>query len=49
MKYFAVTLLSASMASFLVVQDIHAEEKTMDKLHLTSQAFAHNGMIPPVT
>jgi hypothetical protein len=47
MKYFAVTLLSAAIASFLVVQNIHAEEKTMDKLHLTSQAFAHNGMIPP--
>jgi hypothetical protein len=47
MNCFAVTLLSAAIASFLAVQDLHAEGRTMDKLQLTSQAFAHNGMIPP--
>ena len=47
MKVIAVTLLSAAIASFLAVQDIHAEDKKMEKLHLTSQAFTHNGMIPP--
>jgi hypothetical protein len=47
MKGFYVTLLSAAIASFPAVQAIHAEGKTMDRLHLTSQAFSRNGMIPP--
>ena len=47
MKCFAITLLSAAIASILAVQDIHAEEKKMKTLHLASRAFAHNGMIPP--
>lgn len=47
MKWIPVTLLSAAIASFLVVRDIHAEGRKMDKLQLASQAFAHNGMIPP--
>src|SRR5512135_916955 len=47
MKFIAVTLLSAAIASFPAVQEIHAEDRKMEKLHLTSQAFTHNGMIPP--
>jgi phosphatidylethanolamine-binding protein (PEBP) family uncharacterized protein len=47
MKFIAVTLLPAAIASFLVVQDLHAEGRKMDKLQLTSQAFSQNGMIPP--
>ena len=47
MKFIAVTLLSAAIASFPAVQAIHAEDRKMEKLHLTSQAFTHNGMIPP--
>lgn len=47
MKFIAVTLLSAAIASFPAVQEIHAEDTKMEKLHLTSQAFTHNGMIPP--
>jgi Raf kinase inhibitor-like YbhB/YbcL family protein len=47
MKYSEVFLSSAAIVSFLAIQDIHAEGKAMNKLHLASQAFAHNGMIPP--
>ena len=47
MKCFAATLLSAAIASFLAAQAIHAEGRTLIKLQITSQAFAHDGMIPP--
>jgi hypothetical protein len=31
---------------FLAIPDLHAEERTMDMMLLTSQAFPQNGMIP---
>ncbi|MGB5197246.1 MAG: YbhB/YbcL family Raf kinase inhibitor-like protein, partial [Candidatus Deferrimicrobium sp.] len=47
MKSFAIALSAAAVLSFLAIPDIHAEERTMDKLQFTSQAFPNNGMIPP--
>jgi Raf kinase inhibitor-like YbhB/YbcL family protein len=47
-------LFGAMTAAFLAavlslpgLQDIHAEERTMSELTLSSPAFSHDGMIPP--
>lgn len=47
MKSLAVALLATAAVSFFGIPEIQAEEKTMNKLNLTSRAFPHNGMIPP--
>jgi Raf kinase inhibitor-like YbhB/YbcL family protein len=46
MKSFAIALSVAVALSFFAIPDLHAEERTMNKLHFTSQAFPNNGMIP---
>lgn len=47
MKSFVIALPVAVVLSFFAIPDLHAEERRMDKLHFTSQAFPNNGMIPP--
>ncbi len=46
MKSFTIALSVAAVLSFFAIPDIHAEERTMNRLRLTSQAFSNNGMIP---
>ena len=46
MKSFTIALAVAAVLSFLAIPEIHAEERTMSKLQLTSRAFPDNGMIP---
>ena len=47
MKCVAVALSIAAALLFLAIPDLPAEERTMDMMLLTSQAFPKNGMIPP--
>jgi len=46
MNAFINMLLVVAIASLFVVQDVHTEERTMNKLQITSPVFPHNGMIP---
>jgi len=46
MNTFINILLLAVIASFFAVQDVHTEERPMNKLQITSPVFPHNGMIP---
>ena len=46
MKSFAIALSAAAVMILFAIPEIHAEEKTMNQLQLTSQAFPNNGMIP---
>src|SRR5659263_211207 len=46
MKSFAIALSVAAVLSFFAIPDIHAEDRTMNKLNFTSQAFPNNGTIP---
>ena len=39
-------LLVAAIASLFAMQDVHTEERTMNKLQITSPVFPQNGMIP---
>jgi Raf kinase inhibitor-like YbhB/YbcL family protein len=47
LKSFAIALSIAAVLSFFAIPDIYAEERTMNKMDLTSRAFPHNGMVPP--
>ena len=46
MNTFINILLVAAIASLFAIQDVHTEERTMNKLQITSPVFPHNGMIP---
>ena len=46
MKSFINMLLAAVISSLFVIQDVHAGERTMNKLQITSPTFPNNGMIP---
>lgn len=46
MKPCSIILLAVAVLPILGAQSIHAEEKTMSELAITSPAFSHNGMIP---
>lgn len=42
-----IRLLSAvAISSLFAIPDVHGEERTMDRLQITSPVFAQNGMIP---
>jgi Raf kinase inhibitor-like YbhB/YbcL family protein len=40
-------LLAAAILTLFAVQVVRAEDRTMNKLRITSAAFPNNGMIPP--
>jgi len=46
MKYFLGMLLMIAVASLFTIQDLHAEERTVNQLQITIPVFPHNGMIP---
>ena len=43
---FTGMLLATVASSLFTIQDVHAGERTMSKLQITSPLFPHNGMIP---
>jgi Raf kinase inhibitor-like YbhB/YbcL family protein len=46
MKYFIRLLLAGALTSLVAIQYLHAEERKMSKLQITSPAFPHEEMIP---
>jgi len=46
MKFIIHVLLVAAMSSIIAIQEVHAEERTMNKLQITSPVIPPNGMIP---
>jgi Raf kinase inhibitor-like YbhB/YbcL family protein len=46
MKSFIHLLLVGALSSLFAIQDLHAEERKMNKLQITSPAFSHDGTIP---